>query len=295
MQQLLNTISQSLMELVGDFIKILPGIIFGIIVLFITKYFANWGKKIALSMVQKVIKNKSLEILFIQGTNISIWLVGFFLACILAFPGLNLGTVFGALGLSSIAIGFAFQDIFKNFLAGILILLQEPFKIGDEIIVEGYQGLIEHIDIRTTIIRTYQGEKVLIPNATIFTNSVQVRTGYDKRRTDLGVGVDYNTPLPQTKELLLKIITDVDGVLAQPAPEIDLVNFGDSSIDFVVRYWTLPQQRIVRKVQTTAIIAIKHVFDDAGISIPYPIRSLYFYDQEKFNEYQISGDKKVES
>ncbi|MBF2057970.1 MAG: mechanosensitive ion channel family protein [Cyanobacterium sp. T60_A2020_053] len=295
MQKLLNTISESLMELVGDFIKILPGIISGVIILFLTRYFANWGKNFSLSMAQKVIKNKSLEILFIQGISVGIWVVGFFLACVLAFPGLNLGTIFGALGLSSIAIGFAFQDIFKNFLAGILILLQEPFRIGDEIIVEGYQGLIEHIDIRTTIIRTYQGEKVLIPNATIFTNSVQVRTGYDKRRTDLAVGVDYNTPLPQTKELLLKIVTGVDGVLVQPAPEIDLVNFGDSSIDFVVRYWTLPQQKIVRKVQTTAIMAIKNVFDEAGISIPYPIRSVYFYDQEKFNEYQMSVDEKVES
>lgn len=97
----------------------------------------------------------------------------------------------------------------------------------------------------------------MIPNATIFTNSVQVRTGYDKRRTDLGVGVDYNTSLAQAQNLLFDVITSLDGVLKEPTPEIDLVNFGDSSIDFVVRYWTLPQQKTVRYIQTKAIIAIK--------------------------------------
>ncbi len=85
---------------------------------------------------------------------------GFFLSCVLAFPGLSLGNVVSALGLGSVAVGFAFQDIFNNFLAGILLLLQEPFGIDDEIVVENYEGFVEEIDIRTTTIRTYQGEKI---------------------------------------------------------------------------------------------------------------------------------------
>jgi small-conductance mechanosensitive channel len=93
---------------------------------------------------------------------------------------------------------------------------------------------------------------------------------------------------------LQETIAKVEGVLKQPAPEIDLVSFGDSSIDFVVRYWTLPQQQEVRRVQTRAIVAIKKAFDEADINIPYPIRTLYFYDQRKFDDYLASNSNNKE-
>lgn len=285
MNKFIETIINTINELIAEFIKFIPGLLAGLITLSLTRYLAKGSENFAREISYKTIKSRSLQILFSKTVFITTWVVGIFLAGILTFPGLSLGNVIGALGLGSVAIGFAFQDIFKNFLSGILLLLQEPFSIGDEIIVSDYQGIIEHIDIRVTTIRTYQGEKILIPNATIFTNSVQVTTGYEKRRTDLEVGVDYNTPLPQAKELLLKVIKDVDGVLLDPPPETDLVNFGDSSIDFVLRYWTLPQQRNVRRIKTLAIMAIKKAFDDASISIPYPIRTLYYYDQEKYTDY----------
>jgi small-conductance mechanosensitive channel len=294
-EDIISTIIDSINQLIADFIKLIPGFTTGLIVILITRYLANLTQRVANKIAKKTLKSKSLQILLKKTAYISTWIVGIFLASIIAFPGLSLGNVIGALGLGSVAIGFAFQDIFKNFLAGILLLLQEPFRIDDEIIVEGYQGFVDHIDIRTTTIRTYQGEKILIPNATIFTNSVQVRTGFATRRTDLAVGVDYNTPLPKTQQLLFKIIGNVDGVLPQPAPEVDLVNFGDSSIDFVVRYWTLPQQKVVRKIQTKAIVAIKKAFDEASINIPYPIRTLYYYNQEKFNDYLPSSSGKIEN
>ena len=284
--RIIETIINSIEQLIAEFIKLIPGFFAGFIIIIITRYLANLSQRVASKIAKKTLKSKSLQILFMKTAYVITWIVGCFLASILAFPGLSLGNVIGALGLGSVAIGFAFQDIFKNFLAGILLLLQEPFSIDDEIIVEDYQGFVDHIDVRTTTIRTYQGEKILIPNATIFTNSVQVRTGFATRRTDLAVGVDYNTPLPKTQELLLQVISNIDGVFVKPAPEVDLVNFGDSSIDFVVRYWTLPQQKIVRQIQTKAIVAIKAAFDRESISIPYPIRTLYYYDQEKFDDYQ---------
>jgi small-conductance mechanosensitive channel len=289
-EKILETIIDSINQLIADFIKLIPRFTTGFIIILLTRYLANVSQRIANKVAKKTLKSKSLQILLKKTAYVTTWIIGCFLASVVAFPGLSLGNVIGALGLGSVAIGFAFQDIFKNFLAGILLLLQEPFSIDDEIIVEGYQGFVDHIDIRTTTIRTYQGEKILIPNATIFTNSVQVRTGFASRRTDLAVGVDYNTSLPKAQKLLFKIIGNVDGVLPTPAPEVDLVNFGDSSIDFVVRYWTLPQQKVVRKVQTKAIVAIKEAFDQELITIPYPIRTLYYYNQEKFNDDQPLSD-----
>ncbi|WP_235641323.1 mechanosensitive ion channel family protein [[Limnothrix rosea] IAM M-220] len=220
-----------------------------------------------------------------KASYVGIWVIGVLFACVVAFPGLKLGDIVATLGIGSIAVGFAFQDIVKNFLAGIILLVEEPFRIGDEISVNGYNGVIQSINIRTTHIRSYQGEKVLLPNADVFTDAVMVQTGYDARRTDLGVGVDYNTPLPVAKDILFDTIRSVEGVLADPEPEIDLVNFGDSSIDFIVRYWTKPQQKNVRQAQTKAILGIKKALDQADISIPYPIRTLYYFNQDKYDDY----------
>lgn len=288
---LVETIKSSIKELISNAILIFPALLTALIIVLLTRFVAELIAGIATKLGEKTIRSKSLQILLSKTAYVTTWAVGILVAAVIAFPGLSLGDIIATLGLSSVAIGFAFQDIFKNFLAGILLLLQEPFRIGDQIILGDYEGTVERVDIRTTKIRTYTGERVLLPNSTVFTSAVQVRTAFNSRRTDLAVGVDYNTPLPKASEILERAIAQIDGVLQEPAPEIDLVGFGDSSIDFVVRYWTRPQQIEVRRVKTQAIIGIKRVFDDADINIPYPIRTLYFYNQEKFNDYLMPSDR----
>ncbi len=288
---MLDTILNSLKDIVSSGIKILPGLLTALILIFLTRYIAGFLERLASRLGNRTIRSQSLRLLLSKTAYVTAWAVGVIIACVIAFPGLRLGDIIATLGLGSVAVGFAFQDIFKNFLAGILLLLQEPFRINDQVIIGDYEGTVERIDIRTTKIRTYKGERVLIPNSTVFTSAVQVRTAFDCRRTDLAVGVDYNTPLPKAKQILQQLISDVNGVLQQPAPEIDLLGFGDSSIDFVVRYWTLPQQKDVRRIQTQAIVAIKKAFDEADINIPYPIRTLYFYDQQRFQDYLPSASQ----
>lgn len=285
MNQFLETITTSLQEIVGSGVKLIPALLSGLIILLLTRYAAQAAQSVAEKVGDSTIKSRSLQLLLAKSAFVTAWVLGILLAAVIAFPGLNLGDIIATLGLGSVAIGFAFQDIFKNFLAGILLLIQEPFRIGDQIVVEDYEGTVTHIDIRTTKIRTYQGETVLIPNSTIFTNAVQVRTAFDCRRTDLGVGVDYNTPLAEASNILKDAIAQVEGVVSEPEIETDLVSFNDSSIDFIVRYWTKSQQKDVRRVKTRVILAIKKAFDEADINIPYPIRTLYFYNQEKFNDY----------
>ncbi|MEA5511151.1 mechanosensitive ion channel family protein [Crocosphaera sp. UHCC 0190] len=291
MNQILETVTNSINDLISSSIKGIPAVIFAIIILVLTRFAADFIAQLADKIGKQVIKSHSLQLLFTKTSYILAWVTGCLLAGVAAFPGLRLGDVIATLGLSSVAIGFAFQDIFKNFLAGILLLLQEPFRINDQIIVGEYEGTVESINIRTTQIRTYQGERVLLPNSTVFTNAVQVRTAFNFRRTDLGVGVDYNTSLPQAKAILLKTIYDVNGVLENPEPEVDLVNFGDSSIDLVLRYWTAPFQADVRRIQSQVIMAIKQSFDRANINIPYPIRTVYHYDQQGFNDYLPNDSK----
>ncbi|MDJ0593721.1 MAG: mechanosensitive ion channel family protein [Pleurocapsa sp. MO_226.B13] len=285
MNQITDTVINSLRDLLGSSIKILPAIIAALIILMLTRYAAQFARKIAAQLGRKAFQSKSLQLLLRKTAYVSTWIFGIVFACIVAFPGLRLGDIVATLGLGSVAIGFAFQDIFKNFLSGILILIQRPFRIDDQIIIGDYEGTVEQIDIRTTKIRTYTGEVVLVPNSELYTSAVRVRTAYNQRRTDLAVGVDYNTSLPKAKEILQRTIEEVEGVLDNKLPEIDLVGFGDSSIDFIVRYWTTPRQPQVRQVQTRAIMAIKKALDAADIDIPYPIRTLYFYNQDKYDDF----------
>ena len=154
--------------------------------------------------------------------------------------------------------------------------------MDDQIIVSDYEGTVEAIDIRSTKIRNYQGEQIVIPNSVVFTNPIEVLTESSQRRTDLAIGLDYNTPLAQAREVLQNATQEVEGVLAEPAVEVDIVEFGGSSINFTVRYWTRPPRAVVRRIQTQVIMALKEACDQADYSIPYPIRSVYFFDQQKF-------------
>ncbi|WP_254564575.1 mechanosensitive ion channel family protein [Oscillatoria sp. HE19RPO] len=291
MNLVLKEIQATLINLIAQGVALLPAIFIALVVLCITWYAANVVRRLTMAAGRRVFKSQSLRMLMVQTAYVAAWSVGIIVACVLAFPGLALGDIIGLLGLSSVAIGFAFQDIFKNFLAGILLLLQEPFRLGDQIVVEGYEGTVEEIAIRSTQIRTYQGERVVIPNASVFTNAVQVRTAFSYRRTDLEIGVDYNTPLPKAVDTLLDAVSQVPGVLSKPEPEVDVLGFGESSIDMMVRYWTEPERPSVRRVQTKVAIALKAACDRANINIPYPIRTLYYYDQEKFADNSpISGN-----
>ncbi len=293
--QLLNTVVKSLQDIVASSVKIIPAFFIGLVVIFLTRYAACFIQDLISKITRRTIRSRSLQLLLAKTGHVATWVLGVLIACVITFPGLKLGDLVATLGLSSVAIGFAFQDIFKNFLAGVLLLLQEPFQIDDQVIIGDYEGTVEKIDVRTTKIRTYQGEQVLLPNSTVFTSAVQVRTAFSSRRTDLAVGVDYNTSLSEAMEILENTISKVEGVLNSPEPEIDVVNFGDSSIDFIVHYWTQPQQKAVRTIKTQAMVSIKKALDKANISIPYPIRTLYFYNQDQYNDYFPANHHKTSS
>lgn len=295
LDRLFTQVVDSVAELIGGGIKLIPAFLSALIILALTRYIAQLTGNVANRISERTVKSLSLQHLIVKLASITTWVVGALLAAVLAFPGLNLGDVVGTLGLSSVAIGFAFQDIFKNFLAGILLLVQEPFRIGDQISVGDYEGTVERVDIRTTTLRTYQGEEVIVPNADVFSSAVQVRTAFENRRTDLAVGVDYNTSLSDAIAILEGVLESVEQVVKTPRYIIDVVGFGDSSIDFLVRYWTKSDQDSVSRAQTEVMLAIKTAFDAAEISIPYPIRTLYFYNQDRYNDYLPSAEVQKDS
>lgn len=295
MTAILQEIQSRLIELVGAAVQLLPALIIAAIVLFGTKWGAKTVQRVASSTSRRLIRSRSLQSLIAQMSYVATWVVGVLAACVIAFPNLNLSDIVALLGLGSVAVGFAFQDIFKNFLAGILLLLQEPFQLHDQIVVGDFEGTVEEIAIRSTQIRTYRGERVVIPNSIVFTSPVEVLTALPSRRTDLAIGVDYNTPLPMAVKVLREALDSIDGVLEDPAVEVDVVGFGDSSIDMLVRYWTMPQRADVRRTQTRVMLALKAACDRADINIPYPIRTVYHYDQREFDDYLTPAGSRHEN
>ena len=291
MPALFETVKNSLLDLVGSAVEVFPALLLAIIILLAIPYCVRPTRRFTRTLTERFTSNFSLQLLAVKVATVALWIFGILLACILIFPNLGLGDIIALLGLSSVAVGFAFQDIFKNFLAGILLLINQPFQVGDQIVVESYEGTVESIDIRSTKIRNYQGEQVVVPNSVVFTNSVQVLTENSKRRTDLSIGLDYNTPLAKARHILTKATAEVEGVLDDPAVETDIVGFGGSSIDFVVRYWTRPTQVVVRRSKTEVILALKSACDEAGFNIPYPIRTVYFFDQQNFDDAAAVDDK----
>ncbi|MEO7093613.1 MAG: mechanosensitive ion channel domain-containing protein, partial [Polyangiales bacterium] len=157
-------------------------------------------------------------------------ILGLLVAMSILIPSFKAGDVVSLLGIGSVAIGFAFRDILQNFLAGILLLLLEPFRIGDQIVVGGFEGTVEEIQTRATLLKTYDGRRVVIPNATIFTQAVIVNTAFELRRMEYDVGVGYGDDLDEAERLLLEAMQSAPGVLADPAPDVLVVDLAASQV-----------------------------------------------------------------
>ena len=274
MNELIQTVNRSLLNWVSRAVELFPALLLAMIVLLLTRYGVKLVKRLIRISSERFIHNVSLVLLLGQLSSVAVWVVGILISCTLVFPSLRLGDIIGLLGLGSVAVGFAFQDIFKNFLAGILLLLNEPFRVGDQVIIQNFEGTVESITIRSTQLRTYRDEQIVIPNAIVFTSPIHVLTHYPCRRTDVKIGLSYDTPLPRAKQVLMNALVNIEGIMPNPPAEVDLVGFGDSSIDFEVRYWTLPKKAQVRRVQSQVVVALKQACDDAKFNIPFPIRTL---------------------
>ncbi|WP_227272104.1 mechanosensitive ion channel family protein [Roseobacter weihaiensis] len=207
------------------------------------------------------------------------WLMGILIALAIVFPTITPAKALTTLGLGSVAIGFAFKDTFENFLAGILILLREPFAITDYVECEDIDGQIEEITIRDTHVRQTDGQLVVVPNHLLFQNPVTVRTDRDLRRTTVICGVAYGENVDNARSVIWNAVRAVDTVRDDVKDvEVFAQAFGASSVDFEVTWWTGSRPLDIRRSRDQVVAAVKAALDDAGIEIPFPYRTLTFKD-----------------
>ncbi len=184
--------------------------------------------------------------------------------------------VIALVGLFGFGMGMAVKDLMKNFIAGIMIFIQEPFKIGDVIKVQDYIGKVENIENRATYIKNFDGQEIIIPNADIYNNSITNLSTFSERRMSINVKLDYKTNLALAAKTLFTLLQNNPKIMKTPPPQIFFEEFADSSINLSVKFWMDSKKANILKVKSDLIPEIKKAFDDAGIKIPFPVRTLQF-------------------
>jgi len=189
----------------------------------------------------------------------------------------RLAPLLGALGIGGLAVAFAAQSILENFFSSIVLRSRHPFRRGDQIMTRDLEGTVEDINFRTVVLRTYDGERVLIPCSDVLRNPIVNHTAFGRRRTTLTVGVAYGTDLRKAQHVLLEAVHGVPDVqVKHKEPEAYVEEFGESSIDFAVRFWHAPDIATLWRVRSEVAMAINEALAAAGITIPFPQRTLWF-------------------
>ncbi|MBD0334707.1 MAG: mechanosensitive ion channel family protein [Cyanobacteria bacterium Co-bin13] len=288
MNEEISTLWGKMQEMVNSFFALLPNIVLAIIVFFIF-FFVARGIKTAvrnLTRNRRYARNLGLVLgRLAQGATI---LVGLFVALSIVIPSLKAGDLVQLLGISGVAIGFAFRDILQNFLAGILILLTEPFQIDDQIVFKDFEGTVEHIETRATTIRTYDGRRIVIPNSELFTNSVLVNTAFENRRLEYDIGIGYGDNIDTAKQLILETLYETEGILEIPEPDVIVVDLAESTVNLRARWWVQPPRRAdVLSLQDRVLTNIKNKLTANGIDMPFPTQQILFHDQTE----ETDGDR----
>ncbi|MGJ5634748.1 mechanosensitive ion channel family protein [Nostoc sp. CALU 1950] len=276
----ISTAWDKIQTMINGLIALLPNIVLGLIVFIFFLFVASRIKALVKRLTRNRRSARNLGLVLgrlAQGLTI---LIGLFIALSIVIPTFQAGDLIQLLGISGVAIGFAFRDILQNFLAGILILLTEPFQIDDQIVFKGFEGTVENIETRATTIRTYDGRRIVIPNSELFTNSVTVNTAFDNRRLEYDVGIGYNDDIDRAKQLMLDAMLSVDEVLKDPAPDVLAMELAESTVNIRVRWWVHPPRRADNLIsRDKVIIAIKKTLVANGIDLPFPTQQILFHDQ----------------
>lgn len=276
----LTPMRDQLQAMLNYVLILIPNLIVASVVFGLFMLLAHGLRKLALRLSEERKRHRNLGIVMgrlAYGTTI---ILGSLVALTILFPSFSPADMLGALGIGGIVIGFAFRDITQNFLAGILLLLTEPFRIQDQIVYKAFEGTVEDIQIRATTIRTYDGRRVVIPNAELFTNAVTVNTAFDVRRLEYDIGIGYGDDIGLARELILQAMRGVTGVLAEPAPDALVVQLSDSAVRIRARWWIQPPRRAdALDLQDRVLQAIKETLTDHGIDLPFPTYQVLLHNQ----------------
>ena len=278
---MLNEVGNAFTSLWTSTIERIPSIVAGLVVFVLFYIGSRIGAKVARNVAGRTGMARNLIELLVRIGAVIVIAFGVLFAAVIIFPSFKLGDLVAGLGLSSVAIGFAFKDILQNFIAGLFLLWRQPFRVGDEIVAGNYSGRVEEITARSTRIHTYDGERAVIPNADVYTQPVLVRTAFGKRRAKFTVGIGYPDSIEKARDTIMGVFKGIEGLHDDPGPWVYVSELAGSSVNLTVYFWTDDSQRELLRVSDRVATGIKLALDQAGIDMPFPTRVVLFHDESK--------------
>lgn len=265
-----------LLALWRDFIRVLPFIIFGLLILALSVGAAILTTRGTRALLRRRIRTRLLRNVLAYGVGGLTVLCGVYL--ILRVSGLTqlALTLVGGTGLIGLVVGIAFRDITENFLASIFLSIQRPFETGDLIEVSNVTGYVQQLNMRTTILATLDGNLAQIPNASVYKSNLSNFTTNANRREDFIVGIGYDDAISEAQEIALHVLADHPAVLTIPEPLVLVDSLGKSTVDLRVYFWLNGREHSWLKVRSSVIRLVKRAFQKNGISMPDEAREIVF-------------------
>jgi len=269
---ILDLIRDAFAELAGDILTRLPLLLIALVVLAVLLV----GVRLIMSGVNRGMRRADLDFTVrrLVSNLLRLGLLLVVLLLVLSIAGLEIGAMLAALGLIGLGIALALQNILENLISGVLILIRKPYDRGEIVITAGLEGYVEDIDLRVTTIRAYDGTMTLVPNADIYRSPITNLSRRGTRRVGVPVGIDYRDDHEQARQILFEAVDALEEVLEDPPPAVLLTDLGDSSVDFEVRVWFDVYEHRLAGIRDLVLSACKTALEDAGMTIPWPIRTL---------------------
>lgn len=262
-------------------IKMLPNLIIALLIVIffwiLSKIIYNW----ALKMFKKTHINENIERLLASTAKILVICLGLVFALGVLDLQKTVFSLLAGVGVIGLALGFAFQDLASNFIAGIMLALRAPIKIGDVVKIKGTMGTVIDIRLRDTHVRNFDGQDIFIPNKDFTTNELTNYSSFGKRKIKIEVGVGYEDDQAKAVKVVLDALNSVPGILTDPAPDAYIESLGGSSVNLFGQVWYKYPGGNYFQVRHDAINLVKKALVDQGFNIPFPIRTLEAGDSLK--------------
>ena len=277
----------------NGFTAMLPDLLLAAIIFAIFYIVAKRIRLMVITVTEKRQKARNLGLILGRLAQSGVVVIGVLVVMTIIFPSFHPGDLIQLLGIGSVAIGFAFHDVFQNFLAGILLLLTSSFRIGDQIIVGAYEGTVEDIQTRATTIKTYDGRRVVIPNTDLFTNSVTVNTAFGRRRLDYTITVSFQEDLTRVKHIILNAMNHTAGVLKDPPPEIFVIALAESGITLSLQWWTtMPRHASLLALQDRVLSTIHTHLLEHHVEFPITSQQILLQQPSTSNAFSTEPAKR---
>ena len=257
-------------------IGMLPNMVVAILVIVLFVVIAKIIRGVMRKVLGRVVQSPQVSRLLQTLVYVAVVTIGVFTALSVLQLDDAVTSLLAGVGILGLALGFAFQDIAANFVSGILMAIRRPFQEGDIIDTSGITGTVQEVNLRSTIIRQFDGQVVFVPNKDVFGSPITNLYGAGERRVEVACGVSYDDDLEHAKQVAIEAMMDVPGRDESRKPAVFYTGFGGSSIDFVVQFWmkNTGDHGAYVQAHSDAIMALKSAFDQAGVEIPFPIRTL---------------------